>query len=72
MITRPQQHEIDAMVETALQTKLRNGYTQTAVVGLLNVGKKCASLGFNFSEGRTIGDVVRNDDGSIYEVLALV
>ncbi len=69
---RPQQHEIDAQVEVALQTIMRHGYSGTAVVGLLLTSEKNGSLGFHFEEGRSIGDIISNEDGSTFEVLATV
>lgn len=69
---RPQQHEIDAQVEVALQTIMRHGYSETAVVGFLLTSEKNGSMGFHFEEGRSIGDIISNEDGSTFEVLALV
>lgn len=69
---RPQQDEIDAKVEVALQTIMRHGYSATAVVGLLLTGEKKGSLGFHFEEGRSIGEIISNEDGTSFEVLALV
>ena len=70
-VNRPEQLEIDAMVVSAMQTRLRDNTTATAVVGLRTLGNK-ASLGFNFQEGRTVGEVIQAEDGSSFEVLALV
>ncbi|MEY2690221.1 MAG: hypothetical protein RL375_4421 [Pseudomonadota bacterium] len=67
-----QQHEIDAQVQTALETKMRFGYTQTASVHKLWVNSRRFVLGFNFKQGVQVGDVYRNDDGSRCEVVALV
>ena len=66
-----QQHEIDAQVQTAMETKMRFGYTKTAVVHKLWVNGRRFVLGFNFREGAKVGDVFRNDDGSKCEVVAL-
>jgi hypothetical protein len=70
-MTKPAQHEIDAMIQTAIETKMRNAYTQPAVICLTVIGKKF-SLGFNFCKGCNIGDTVKNEDGSFFEVMALV
>lgn len=66
------QHELDAMIETATQTKLRHGYINTALVGILSIGKGKGTLGFNFGALRAVGDIVHNEDGTTFEVLALV
>lgn len=67
-----QQHEIDAQVQTALETKMRCGYTQTAAVHKLWVNSRRFVLGFNFKHGVQVGDVYANEDGSRCEVVALV
>ena len=67
-----QQHEIDAQVQTALETKMRCGYTQTAAVHKLWVNSRRFTLGFNFKQGVKVGDVYANEDGSRCEVVALV
>ncbi len=67
-----QQHEIDAQIQTAMQTKMRCGYTQTATVHKLWVNSRRFVLGFNFRQGVNVGDVYRNEDGSKCEVIALV
>lgn len=66
------QHEIDAQIETAMQTKARCGYTQTAVIHKRWVNSKKFVLGFNFKQGVGVGDMYINEDGSKCEVLALV
>lgn len=70
-MTRPQQHEIDAKVQQALETMMRQGYSGTAVVGLSTTTSGGTSLGFHFDEGRSIGQSFRLD-GTLFEVLALV
>lgn len=67
----PEQHEIDAQIEMALQTRLRNGYTDPAVVQQRFVGESF-SLGFNFQRDVKVGDIVHESDGSLFVVLALV
>lgn len=67
-----QQHEIDAQIESAMQTKMRCGYTQTAVIHKLWVNSRRFVLGFNFKQGVKVGDVYSNEDGSRCEVVALV
>lgn len=67
-----QQHEIDAQVQTALETKMRCGYTQPAAVHKLWVNSRRCVLGFNFKQGVKVGDVYTNEDGSRCEVVALV
>ena len=67
-----QQHEIEAQVETAMQTKMRYGYTQTAAVHKLWVNSRRFVIGFNFRQGVNVGDVYRNEDGTKCEVIALV
>jgi hypothetical protein len=67
-----QQHEIDAQVQTALETKMRCGYTQTAAVHKLWVNSRRFVLGFNFKQCVKVGDVYANEDGSRCEVVALV
>jgi len=67
-----QQHEIDAEIETAMQTKMRCGYTQTAAVHKLWVNSRRFVLSFNFKQGVKVGDVYTNEDGSRCEVVALV
>ena len=66
-----QQHEIDAQIQTAMETILRNGYTDTANVHILRYRGR-SSLGFNFRHGVAVGDVYTNDAGSTCEVVALV
>jgi hypothetical protein len=66
------QHAVDAMIETAYQTKLRHGYTATACVGVSTKGSRIGSLGFHFDGSRDVGDVVENEDGTKFKVLALV
>lgn len=67
-----QQHEIDAQIETAMQTKMRCGYTQTAAIHKLWVNSRRFVLGFNFKQCVKVGDVYYNEDGSRCEVVALV
>lgn len=67
-----QQHEIDAQVQTAMETKMRCGYTETANVNKLWVNNRRFVLGFNFKRGVNVGDVYTNEDGTWCEVLALV
>ncbi len=67
-----QQHEIDAQVQTALQTKMRCGHTQTAAVHKLWVNSRRFVLGFNFKQGVRVGESYTNEDGSRCEVIALV
>ena len=67
-----QQHEIDAQIETAMQTKARCGYTQTAAIHKLWVNSRRFVLGFSFKEGVKVGDIYKNEDGTRCEVLALV
>lgn len=68
-----QRHEIDAQIETAMQTKLRHGYaTQAVVVTQVTVGRGWTSLGFFFEDGHTVGEVGHYGDGSQYQVLAVV
>ena len=43
-----QKHEMDAQIETAMQTKMRCGYTQTAAIHKLWVNSRRFVLGFNF------------------------
>lgn len=64
-----QQHAINAQIETAMHVKLKHGYTKTAVV-FLNL--RYFALGFNFQKDAKMGEVYQNDDGTKYEVLALV
>jgi len=67
-----QQHAIDAEIQNAMETKMRNGYTQTAAVCKLWVNSRRFTLGFNFRQGLKVGDVYKNEDGSRCEVVALV
>ena len=67
-----QKHEMDAQIETAMQTKMRCGYTQTAAINKLWVNSRRFVLGFNFKQGVKVGDVYQNEDGSRCEVVALV
>ncbi|MFA6198924.1 MAG: hypothetical protein WC679_00790 [Bacteroidales bacterium] len=67
-----QQHEIDAQIETALQTKMRFGYTDTISVHKNFYPSGKVGLGFNFKQGVNVGDIYLNDDGTKCEVLALV
>ena len=66
-----QQHEIDAQIETAMQTKKRYGYTQTAAINKLWVNSRRFVLGFNFKQGVKVGEVYYNEDGTRCEVVAL-
>jgi hypothetical protein len=68
----PPQHEIDAQVQVALETIMRHGCTTTAVVGLSTTPSGHSSLGFHFDEGRSIGEAFAFEDGTTFEVLALV
>ena len=45
-----QKHEMDAQIETAMQTKMRCGYTQTAAIHKLWVNSRRFVLGFNFKK----------------------
>lgn len=67
------QHEIDAQVQTAMEIKMRHGYTIPAAVcrTWLADGRRF-TLGFHFRRDATVGDVYVNDDGSRSEVLAVV
>ena len=67
-----QQHEIDAEIETAMQTKMRYGITQTAAINKLWINSRRFVLGFNFKQGVKVGDVWSNEDGTRCEVIALV
>lgn len=67
-----QKHEIDAEIETAMQTKMRYGYTQTAAINKLWVNSRRFVLSFNFKQGVKVGDVYSNEDGTRCEVVALV
>ena len=66
------QHEIDAQVESAMQTKARYGITQTAAINKLWINSRRFVLSFNFKQGAQVGDVYTNEDGTRCEVLALV
>ena len=66
------QHEIDTIIELAMQTKLRCNYTQTVAINKLWVNSRRFVLGFNFKQNVKVGDVYLNEDGSRCEVIALV
>ena len=67
-----QHHDVDAQIETAMQTKVRFGYTETAAIHKLWINSRRFVLGFNFKHGVKVGDVYANEDGSRCEVVALV
>lgn len=67
-----EQHEIDAQIQTAMETKMRHGTLQTAAVVKTAINSRRFVLGFNFKKGLNVGDIYFNEDGSRVEVLALV
>lgn len=71
-MNQPKQYEIDAVIEDAMQTKLRNGYSVNVAVNKLWLSPCKYRLGFNFKHGAKVGDVYYNDDGTKCEVIAIV
>lgn len=67
-----QQHEIDAQVESAMQTKARIGCTVPAVVYVTKHSARRVSLGWNLRQGLEIGRTYAHEDGTPFEVLAIV
>jgi len=67
-----EQHEIDAQIESAFKTKARHGYTASCVVCKKWVDEARPFLGFHFEENRAVGDVAQHEDGTYYQVLAIV
>lgn len=68
-----QQHEIDAQIESATQTKARYGYTtQAVVVKSWAAGGIRPHLGFFFENGHKVGEIGRHEGGANFEVLAIV
>lgn len=67
-----QQHEIDAEVETAAQTKARNGYVTQAVVVKRWGNNVKVHLGFFFENGHKVGETGQDDYGCNFEVLAVI
>lgn len=67
------QHEIDAQVETAIQTKLRHNYDMACVVCKKWLsGSNKVWLGFHFESGLNVGDVGQHCAGSFFEVLEVI
>lgn len=66
-----QQHAIDAQMQSALEAKMRNGYTDKAAIIKTWVNSRKFTLGFNFKQGVNEGDIYINDDGTKCEVLAV-
>lgn len=67
-----QSHEIEAEIERAMQTKLRNGCTTQAVVVKSWFDEQSPWLGFFFEDGRAVGEFGNREDGSHYQVLAVI
>ena len=66
------QHEIDAQIQTAMETKMRNGYTTPACICRITHINGTESLGFIFHNVARVGHVLGNSGGSEMTVLALV
>jgi len=66
-----QQHEIDAQIETAVQAKMRAGITTPAAIGKLWYNSRRFGLGFNFTKGAQVGQIIKNEDKTRFEVIAL-
>lgn len=68
----PTVSEIEAQIETVVQTRMRHGYSAPAAVMQTFVSNESFSLGFNFQQEVKVGDIVVNGDGSWSVVLAVV
>lgn len=66
------QHEVDAQIESALQTKARTGCTKPAAVYVTKHNARRVSLGWNLRQGLEVGKTYTHDDGTPFEVLAVV
>jgi len=68
----PEQHEIDAQIETAMHTRAKYGHAKPSVLVCKLVTNFGCSLGFIFKDGNKVGDILTNEDGSFHEVLAVL
>lgn len=72
MNREPTQAEVDEQIASAIQAKLRHGYSTQAVIIKNRRGKGPSWLGFFFHDGRQVGETHTRPDGSTYEVLAVI
>jgi len=65
-------HEVQAQIESAMQTKARTGCHKPAVVYETRISRRRVSLGWNYREGLEVGKVYTHEDGTPFTVLAIV